>query len=159
MFMVRKPMTARRRSERECMKSFTRWALFVVALALLATACSSDDGATTSLDVKLDSFEFDGSSWEVPAGQEITIELANEADIAHEWVILKPGVTITSEADLPATEEELLAEFVYWEEEVESGDTQTFTFTAPPAGVYQVVCAIEDHYDAGMEGELTVSAP
>jgi uncharacterized cupredoxin-like copper-binding protein len=141
------------------MKSFTRWALFVVALALLATACSSDDGATTSLDVKLDSFEFDGSSWEVPAGQEITIELANEADIAHEWVILKPGVTITSEDDLPATEEELLAEFVYWEEEVEAGDTQTFTFTAPPAGVYQVVCAIEDHYDAGMEGELTVSAP
>ena len=33
----------------------------------------------------------------------------NVSEIAHEWVILKPGVTIDSEADLPATEEELLA--------------------------------------------------
>ena len=71
----------------------------------------------------------------------------------------KPGVTIDSEADLPDTEEELLADFVYWEEEVEAGDTQTFAFTAPPAGEYQVICAIDGHFAAGMEGMLTVSAP
>ena len=142
------------------MKSISRSALFVAALAVLAAACSSSsDGPSTSLAVTLDSFDFEKSSWEGPAGQEITIEMDNVAEIAHEWVILKPGVTIDSEADLPATEEELLANFVYWEEEVEAGDTQTFAFTAPPAGEYQVICAIEGHFAAGMEGELTVSAP
>jgi uncharacterized cupredoxin-like copper-binding protein len=142
------------------MKSTTRRALFVAAFVMLAAACSSSsDGASTSIAVTLDNFEFDGSSWEVPAGQEITIEMENAAGILHEWVILKPGVTIDSEADLPDTEEELLADFVYWEEEVEAGDKQTFVFTAPPAGEYQVICAIDGHFAAGMEGVLTVSAP
>jgi uncharacterized cupredoxin-like copper-binding protein len=85
--------------------------------------------------------------------------MTNDAEIAHEWVILQPGVTISSEDDLPETEEELVANFIYWEEEVESGDTATFTFTAPAAGEYQVVCAIPGHFNAGMEGTLTVSAP
>jgi uncharacterized cupredoxin-like copper-binding protein len=140
------------------MKPYTRWA-FVVAMMLLAAACSSDsdDGLSTDLDVTLDSFSFEESSWEIPAGEEITIKLTNAAAIAHEWVILKPGVTISSEADLPETEEELLANFVYWEEEVEGGDAQTFMFTSPPSGEYQVICAIPDHYDAGMNGTLTVS--
>jgi uncharacterized cupredoxin-like copper-binding protein len=145
------------------MRSTGRYALFLAALAalaVLAAACSSSsDGASTSIDVTLDNFSFDGSSWEVPAGQEITIEMENAAGILHEWVILKPGVTIDSEADLPETEDELLANFVYWEEEVEAGDTQTFVFTAPPAGEYQVICAIDGHFAAGMEGMLTVSAP
>jgi uncharacterized cupredoxin-like copper-binding protein len=29
------------------------------------------------------------------------------------------------------------------------------TFQAPPAGTYQIICAIETHFDAGMEGTLT----
>lgn len=127
-------------------------------MVLVGAACSSDDGASTDIEVTLDSFSMSPNSWEVPAGEEITITMTNDAAIAHEWVILQPGVTISSEDDLPETEEELLADFVYWEEEVEPGDTSTFTFTAPAAGDYQVVCAIEDHFNAGMKGSLTVSA-
>lgn len=141
------------------MKSITKLILLAVVVLVVGAACSSDDGASTDLKVTLDSFSMAPNSWEVPAGQEITIEMTNDAEIAHEWVILKPGVTISSEDDLPATEEELLANFVYWEEEVDPGDSATFTFTAPAAGEYQVVCAIEDHFNAGMEGTLTVSAP
>jgi uncharacterized cupredoxin-like copper-binding protein len=69
---------------------------------------------------------------------------------------MRPGVNIDSEADLPDTEEELLAEFVYVEDEVEAGANKTLTFTAPDVGTYQVICAIETHFDAGMEGSLTV---
>jgi uncharacterized cupredoxin-like copper-binding protein len=65
-------------------------------------------------------------------------------------------VTIASEADLPETEEELLANFVYWETEVGPGEKVTETFTAPAAGTYQVICAITDHFNAGMTGTLTV---
>jgi uncharacterized cupredoxin-like copper-binding protein len=64
-------------------------------------------------------------------------------------------VTIEDESELPETEEELLADFVYWEDEVEAGETKTVTFTAPPAGDYQVICAIEGHFASGMEGTLT----
>ena len=146
------------------MKSYVHVALIVVVLAALASACSSDDaatseGASSDIDVRLDSFSFEDSSWEISAGEDITVNLTNAAAITHEWVILKPGVTIKSEADLPETEDELLADFVYWEEEVEAGDMGTFMFAAPPAGEYQVICAIEDHFDAGMEGTLTVSQP
>jgi uncharacterized cupredoxin-like copper-binding protein len=63
-------------------------------------------------------------------------------------------VQVSSESELPETEEELLADFVYVEDEVDAGDTKTLTFTAPAAGTYQVICAIEGHFDGGMEGEL-----
>jgi uncharacterized cupredoxin-like copper-binding protein len=137
------------------MKSRRYLALLMVVLAVALAACSGG-GASTSIKADLKEFMFDPQSWEVPAGEEITIELTNSGTIAHEWVLLQPGVTISSEADLPDTEEELLADFVYWEEEVEPGDTATFTFTAPAEGTYQIICAIEGHFGGGMEGELTV---
>ncbi len=58
-------------------------------------------------------------------------------------------------SELPETEEELLSDFIYWEVEVEAGETVTETFTAPEAGTYEVICAIEGHLDAGMRAELT----
>jgi uncharacterized cupredoxin-like copper-binding protein len=103
-------------------------------------------------------FHFSPDSWTVPADEEITIELTNDGSVEHEFVILKSGVTISEEGDLPETEEELLADFVYWEDEVEAGETKTATFTAPPEGEYQVICAIEGHFTAGMEGTLTSEA-
>ena len=137
------------------MKSTKNLALLMVVLAVALAACSGG-GASTEIEADLKEFAFDPQSWEIPAGEEITITLTNSGTIAHEWVLLKPGVTIASEADLPETEEELLSEFVYWEEEVEPGDTATFTFTAPAEGTYQIICAIEGHFGGGMEGELTV---
>ena len=139
------------------MKTPLRLVMIAVALVVVATACSSSEPSDT-IDVTLKSFSFDDSSYNVTAGETITITMTNDATIDHEWVILKAGVTIDSEGDLPPTEEELLADFVYWEEEVEGGDTQTFTFVAPAAGEYQIICAIEDHFDSGMEGTLTATA-
>jgi uncharacterized cupredoxin-like copper-binding protein len=130
----------------------------IVVVALLAAACGGDDddGSSTEIDVSMEEFMFTPTEWTVAAGEEITVNLENTGSVEHEFVILRPGVTVESEADLPETEEELLADFVYWEDEVEPGDTKTVTFTAPAAGTYQVLCAIEDHFDAGMTGTLTV---
>jgi uncharacterized cupredoxin-like copper-binding protein len=125
-------------------------------LALLALACSGGAGAaSTELTATVREFQFTPSTWTVPAGEEISIEITNQGTVLHEWVLLQEGVTITSEADLPETEEELLADFVNVEEEIEPGETKTLTFQAPPAGTYQIICAIEEHFDAGMEGTLT----
>lgn len=137
----------------------SKWKIgFIVAipLTLLLSACG---GASTSIKAEMQDFEFSPTSWTVVAGEEITVELTNNGSVEHEWVILQPGVTIDSEADLPATEEELVADFIYWEDEVAKGETKTLTFTAPPAGEYQVICAIPDHFNAGMNATLTVEAP
>jgi plastocyanin len=128
----------------------------VAALALVLSGCGSD-GPSTSINATMREFEFSPTEWTVAAGETITVELTNDGSVDHEWVILRPGVRITSEADLPDTEEELLANFVYWEDEVGVGETKTVTFTAPAAGTYQIICAIETHFNAGMEGELTSS--
>ena len=132
----------------------------VISFALIPIACGGDDdndeGAeSTQIEATMEEFHFAPTEWTVPAGEEVTIELRNEGTIEHEWVILQEGVTITAETDLPDTEEELLADFVYWEDEVEPGETKTATFTAPEAGTYQVICAIEGHFDGGMTGTLT----
>jgi uncharacterized cupredoxin-like copper-binding protein len=131
----------------------------IVPLVFGLAACGSDDdesGASTEISARMEEFEFAPTSWSVAANEEITVNLENTGAVEHEWVILQSGVTIESEADLPDTEEELLADFVYWEDEVEPGDSKTLTFTAPDAGTYQIICAIEDHFDAGMNGTLTV---
>jgi uncharacterized cupredoxin-like copper-binding protein len=130
----------------------------IVVVTLLAAACGGDDddGTSTEIDVSMEEFMFTPQEWTVAAGEEITVNLENTGSVEHEFVILQPGVTVESEADLPETEEELLADFVYWEDEVEPGDSKTVTFTAPAAGTYQIICAIEGHFDAGMTGRLTV---
>ena len=136
-------------------------AVMIVGTALLMAvgACSSDDeGAATSIEAITTEFAFSPDAWTVAAGEEITIEVTNGGSILHEWVLLKEGVEISSEADLPATEEELLADFVYVEEEIEPGETKTLKFEAPAAGTYQIICALEGHFNAGMEGSLIVSS-
>lgn len=122
----------------------------------MTMAACGGDGASTSLEVTTTEFQFSPTEWTIPAGEEITIDITNDGSVLHEWVLMQPGVEIESEADLPETEEELLADFVYVEDEVEAGDSKTLTFTAPAAGTYQVICAIEGHFDSGMEGSLTV---
>jgi uncharacterized cupredoxin-like copper-binding protein len=128
----------------------------ILGLALLTPACGGgDEEASTQLTATVQEFSFSPSVWTVPAGEEISIDVTNEGTVLHEWVLMQEGVVIASEADLPETEEELLADFVYVEEEVEVGETKTLTFQAPPPGTYQVICAIETHFDAGMTGTLT----
>lgn len=127
-----------------------------VALSLVLVACGDSGGPSTSISAQMADFEFTPTSWAVLAGQQITINLSNTGAVEHEWVLLRPGVRIARESDLPGTEEALLSEFVYWEAELEPGDSTTLTFTAPSVGNYQVICAIEDHFNAGMEAELTV---
>lgn len=136
-----------------------RFALGMAVLLLGAIAACGGDEAATEIDVELKEFGFAPNTWTVAAGEEISVDLSNAGTLEHEWVILQDGVTISSEDDLPETEEELLADFVYWEDEVEPGESKTLTFTAPSAGEYQIICAIEGHFTSGMEGTLTVQAP
>ena len=119
------------------------------------TTSSAGSGASTELTTSIVEYEFIPATWTVPAGEEVTITITNDGTLKHEWLLLQEGVNITSEADLPEDEEELEENFVTVEEEVEPGETKTLTFEAPPAGTYQIICAIPGHFDAGLEGTLT----
>lgn len=139
------------------MGSRTNTSLVMLAVVALTTVACGTDGtqASTELTASVVEYEFTPNTWTVPAGEEVSITITNEGTLTHEWVLLQEGVTIASEDDLPESEEELEENFVNVEQEVEPGESQTLTFQAPPAGTYQVICAIPGHFNAGLKGTLT----
>jgi len=127
----------------------------LVVLALVAVACGDDDDATdttaaggTQLTATATNFAFSPDLWTVAAGEEVSLTLTNGADEDHEWVIMNAPI---------ASEAEFTEAGVYWEMEATAGAVATDTFTAPAAGTYQILCALEGHFDSGMEGELVVT--
>lgn len=124
----------------------------VAAPLLLLASCGDDDGdeASTSIDATASEFQFEPDSWTVPAGEEFSIEFQNDGSVEHEWAVIKLGEDIESEDEF--AEDKVLFEV----EAVPAGDSTTQSFTVDEAGDYQVICALETHFDAGMEGTLTV---
>ena len=130
----------------------TRFTLIIVifSLWLTLTACSSG-GASTNLDVNMTDFVFDPNVFTVPAGQEITIKATNNGAVEHELVIFNYG----KDAGIKFGDED--EENIYWEVEIEPGESVTETFSAPTQpGEYIVSCGIAGHLEAGMVGKLIV---
>ena len=127
-----------------------------LALAALAVgACGDGDGgggdaASTSIEVTASEFKFEPDSWTVPASEEFTIAFENGGSVEHEWAVIKLGRDIDTEAEF--AEDKVLFEV----EAIPAGESVTESLTVEDAGIYQVICAIETHFDAGMEGTLTV---
>lgn len=130
------------------------------ALALggaLVVGCGDDDdetgettGTGTRIEATASEFAFAPASWTVPAGDEVTITFNNDGQAEHEWVIIKKGEDIASEADF--AEDKVLFEV----EAVDPGASDEETFTVDEPGTYQVICALSGHFSAGMKGTLTV---
>lgn len=127
-------------------------ALAVPVLVLLGSCGDDDDGgeASTSIEATAKEFEFDPDAWTVPAGEEFTIDFQNDGEVEHEWAVIKLGDDLESESEFE--EDKVLFEV----EAIPAGESTTQSFTVDDAGTYQVLCAIESHFDAGMEGSLTV---
>ncbi|MBC7878828.1 MAG: cupredoxin domain-containing protein [Anaerolineales bacterium] len=125
----------------------------LVCMILAFTACSGANGPHTTYDVLTTEFLFSPSKFIVPAGQEITLNITNNGAVVHDFVIFKLGTDAGdhfNEEDRPN---------VYWDVEVQPGESITTTFTAPTVpGEYSVTCGIQGHLEAGMSAELTVVA-
>lgn len=129
--------------------------MLLAGSGLLLGACGDDDDdgggeASTSIEATASDFQFDPDSWTVPAGEEFTIDFTNDGSVEHEWAVIKEGEDLGSEDDF--AEEKVLFEV----EAVPAGESTTQEFAVDGAGTYQVICAIPSHFDAGMEGSLTV---
>ena len=131
------------------MKNLSLYALLAV-FTLILTACGGGQ-SKTKVNVTMTDFKYDVDNYTISAGQEITMNVKNEGAVIHEFVIMKPGLTIGDDFG-PEDEEN-----IYWEVEAEPGESKTVTFTAPAdPGEYQVVCGTEGHFKAGMQSNLTV---
>ena len=124
-------------------------------LTLLLSACGGrgQQTASTNIDVQMTEFAFQPKQFTIPAGEEITLEAANNGAIVHNFVIMNLG----TQATLPFDEDDEAN--VYWKIDLNPGASTSTTFTAPSEpGEYQVVCSTPGHVEAGMIGKLTVVA-
>ena len=124
--------------------------VFVLALAL--SACGGG-GASTEINVTMTDFMFEPTEFTIPAGQTITVNATNNGAVEHEFVVFNLG---TDAGESFGDEDE---GNIFWEVEVQPGESSTSTFTAPSEpGTYSVTCGIEGHLEAGMSATLTVVA-
>jgi len=122
--------------------------VFVLTLAL--SSCGAA-GPSTKINVTMTDFHFEPMEFTVPAGQEITVNATNNGAVEHEFVIFNLG---TNAGDKFGDEDE---ENIFWEVEVQPGQSATETFVAPTdPGEYYVTCGIEGHLEAGMSAKLIV---
>jgi uncharacterized cupredoxin-like copper-binding protein len=138
------------------MRKTTVLPILVLCLSLLLSACGGggQESASTKIDVQLTEFMFQPTQFTVPAGEEITLDVANNGAILHNFVIMNLGTQVT----MPFDEDDKAN--VYWEVALNPGGSTSTTFTAPSdPGEYQVVCSTAGHVEAGMIGKLTVVAP
>jgi uncharacterized cupredoxin-like copper-binding protein len=136
--------------EENKMKKARFFLIVVLGLSLLLTACGGG-GPSTSLKINMNDFKYDPMSATIPAGKEITLNIKNDGAVLHEYVIMKLGQTA---GDKFGDEDE---GNIYWEVEVDPGQSKSVTFTAPPdAGTYEIVCGTQGHLEAGMKGNLVV---
>jgi len=136
--------------------------LVVIAVgALLIGACGGGNnggdngedapGTATSFTVQAGEFTFTPDALTMAADTDVTVTLENVGTIEHDWVVLKAGTNITSEAEFS---ENLVETEV---RNVPAGSSGTVTLNLP-SGTYQVICLVAGHFTAGMEGSLTVTS-
>ncbi|MDP2623551.1 MAG: plastocyanin/azurin family copper-binding protein [Actinomycetota bacterium] len=125
----------------------------LLVLLLFIGACG-DDGSSpdgpTEASVALDDFAFAPATITVTAGEQVTINVSNIGGIQHSWVLLQGGAEVTTGSEV--TDAITLAGTA----DLDPGQSETVTFTAPEAGSYQIVCHIPGHIEAGMVGTLEV---
>lgn len=127
--------------------------LLLVVLTASVSACSAD-GASAKINVEMTDFAFTPNHFTVPAGKEIVVNAAHHGVTTHEFIIMKAGTDAGDKFD------DADRANVYLSVEVPPDHSQGFKFVAPvEPGVYQIVCGIPGHMQAGMVGTLTVVAP
>lgn len=133
--------------------------LAVLVMGLLLAACGGGGGGdeTTAPEpvsltfAGLDEFRYDPESASVAEGAPVTVTFNNQGALEHDWMLVADGTDLAAltaeDALMPEAHSGVLP----------AGQSNTFTFTAPAAGTYQIVCTVPGHAAAGMVGTLTVT--
>lgn len=130
----------------------------VFAVLIAVTACGDDtaDTSTTGgpggpefVTVIMDDFFFDPETVTVRAGALVNVTAENTGGTVHTWTVLTEGDEVRSASGLDPSR-------VIVSVEADDGQIGTGSFTAPGPGIYQVICLIIGHVEAGATGTLIV---
>jgi len=126
------------------------YALLITILAFALAACGAS-GPSTKLNFTMTDFAFSPNEYTVLAGEQITLNITHAGTMEHNFIVMDYGTDagdMFDEADRPN---------VYWQMELQPGDSKTIVFTAPEQpGTYQVICGMPGHLQSGMVGKLIV---
>ena len=138
---------------RRCTAAAVGLSLFL-ASACAGSGASQEEPAVpapvTELTVEVEEFHFSPALVAVPAGETVTVTVGNKGTIDHEWVIIAHGHEVDDQHRF--SESAVLFEV----DDINQGARSTSTFTIAQPGRYQLICAIEGHFAAGMEATLMV---
>lgn len=134
-------------------KSFTK-KIFVLLLLILAsalTACGGS-GSSTKINFRMTDFAFSPNEFTIPAGGQITLHATHDGTVEHNFIVMKHGT------DAGEMFDEADKANVFWEVDLQPGDSKTIVFTAPEQpGTYQIICGMVGHLQSGMVGKLIVT--
>ena len=134
----------------------------VLASALAGCSGKSESESTTPaatrpavadhIDVVATDFGFSDPAWTIAAGEDVSVHFANHGTLEHEWAVLREGRDIGRQRDFTEDRVLLEVEAIAWDHDAD----QTIRIDEP--GTYQVICALQGHFDAGMHATLYVEA-
>lgn len=126
-----------------------RLVVLATLVGLALAACGGGGGATEFIVNAGDNF-YEPDAWTVAAGETLTMTFVNEGFLEHEFQVVRMGEEIESMAEWDVSKS-------LYSTGVVAGQTQgDFQFSIDEPGTYQVICTIQNHFDSGMEGTLTV---
>jgi uncharacterized cupredoxin-like copper-binding protein len=137
-----------------------RWlAAILGSSVLVAASCAGGSppaaedtvpAAATELNIDVQEFHFSPAIVAVPANQTVTVTVNNKGTLKHEWVVIAKGHEVEEQRDF--SEDAVLFEV----DDINEGTQSTKTFKIAQPGRYQLICAVEGHFSAGMHATLVV---
>ena len=125
--------------------------LLIMTLALALSACGNS-GPSTKISFTMTDFAFNPNEFTIPAGEDITMKVTHNGTMEHSFIVMKYGT------DAGKMFDEADKVNVYWEVDLQPGDSETILFRAPDEpGTYQIICGMPGHLQSGMIGKLIVT--
>ena len=122
-----------------------------MVLVLVVSACGNS-GPSTKLSFTVTDFAFSPEEFVVPMGEEVTLHITDNGTMEHSLVIMKYAT------DAGEMFDEADQDNVFWEIDLQPGDSETAVFIAPKQpGTYQIICGMPGHLQSGMIGKLIVT--
>ena len=126
--------------------------VFLILILALALAACENSGSSTKVDFTISDFAFAPNEFTVAAGKEITLNLTHDGTMEHNFIVMRYGT------DAGEMFDETDKGNVFWEVDLQPGDSKTVVFTAPEQpGTYQILCGMPGHMQSGMIGKLVVT--
>jgi plastocyanin len=125
--------------------------MFIVSMFVFAFVLSACGPKKATLDITANEWSYDSSTYTVPSGAEVTVNMTNNGVFGHVFSILKKGEHVT----LPFKSED--ESKILWEIAANPRKTKSGSFTAPTEpGEYDILCRIHGHAELGMKATLIV---